>query len=94
MDAGKAETGRRQLPLPVSIARVLFRQSPEDGQGFIESHLCRRQVALGLQHAVHIPCENQVPLGNVMRAITEKMGVTTDDRFYGGAFNGTIKELN
>jgi hypothetical protein len=50
-------------------------------------------TAIGVKHAGHIPCENQVPLGNVMRTITEKMGVKTDDRFYDGAFNGRIKQL-
>lgn len=51
-------------------------------------------TAIGMKHAGHIPCENKVPLGNVIRTITEKMGVKTDDRFYDGAFNGTIKQLS
>jgi hypothetical protein len=34
-----------------------------------------------------------VPLGNLIRTITEKMGVRADDRFYGGAHTGLIKEL-
>lgn len=51
-------------------------------------------TALGLKHAGHIACENKVPLGNVIRTITEKMGVKTDERFYDGQFNGTVKQLS
>ena len=51
-------------------------------------------TALGIKHAGHIACGNQVPLGNLMRTITEKMGVKVDEQFYGGAYNGTIKELS
>jgi hypothetical protein len=49
--------------------------------------------ALGVKHAGHIACANQVPLGNLIRTITEKMGVRVDDRFYGGAHSGVIREL-
>ncbi|MCE9530509.1 MAG: DUF1552 domain-containing protein [Planctomycetes bacterium] len=49
---------------------------------------------LGIKHAGHVACGNQVPLGNLMRTVTEKMGVTTNDRFYGGAHSGVIKELS
>lgn len=48
---------------------------------------------LGIKHAGHIACENQVPLGNLMRTVTEKMGVKVNDTFYGGAHNGTISAL-
>lgn len=51
-------------------------------------------TALGVKHAGHIACENQVPLGNLIRTITERMGVKTDDRFYGGAHNGVVKQLS
>ncbi len=51
-------------------------------------------TALGLKHAGHIACDNQVPLGNLMRTITEKMGVKTGDQFYGGAHTSVIKELS
>jgi hypothetical protein len=51
-------------------------------------------TALGVKHAGHISCDNQVPLGNLIRTITEKMGVPVDDRFYGGAHSGVIKELS
>ena len=47
---------------------------------------------LGIKHAGHIPCKNQVPLGNLMRTITEKMGVVVNDQFYGGAHSGVIQE--
>ncbi len=50
--------------------------------------------ALGLKHAGHISCANKVPLGNLIRTITEKMGVKADDKFYGGAHSGVIKELS
>jgi hypothetical protein len=50
-------------------------------------------TALGIRHAGHIACDNKVPLGNLIRTITEKMGVKVDDRFYGGAHTGVIKEL-
>jgi hypothetical protein len=50
-------------------------------------------TALGIKHAGHLPCGNQVPLGNLIRTITEKMGVKVDDRFYNGAHDGTIKQL-
>ena len=50
--------------------------------------------ALGIKHAGHISCGNKVPLGNLIRTVTEKMGVTVDDRFYGGAHTGVIKELS
>lgn len=50
--------------------------------------------ALGIKHAGHVPCGNKVPLGNLIRTITEKMGVTVNDKFYGGAHTGTIKELS
>ena len=49
--------------------------------------------ALGVKHAGHIGCGNKVPLGNLIRTITEKMGLRVDDRFYGGAHTGVIKEL-
>lgn len=48
---------------------------------------------LGLTHAGHVRCDNQVPLGNLMRTVTERMGVKTDDAFYGGAHTGLIKEI-
>jgi hypothetical protein len=48
---------------------------------------------LGIKHAGHVPCENQVPLGNLMRTVTEKMGVPVNDKFYGGAHSGVIKEI-
>ena len=48
---------------------------------------------LGIKHAGHIPGENQIPLGNLMRTITEKMGVSVNDKFYGGAHNGVVKQL-
>jgi hypothetical protein len=51
-------------------------------------------TGLGVKPAGHIAGGNQLPLGNVMRTITEKMGVKVDDRFYDGAHNGTIKELS
>jgi hypothetical protein len=51
-------------------------------------------AALGIKHAGHIACGNKVPLGNLMRTVTEKMGVRVDDRFYGGAHTGAIKELS
>ena len=51
-------------------------------------------TALGVKHAGHVSCGNQVPLGNLIRTITEKMGVPVDDRFYGGAHTGVIKELS
>jgi hypothetical protein len=51
-------------------------------------------TAVGVKHAGHIACANNVPLGNLMRTITEKMGVRIDDRFYGGCHSGTIKELS
>jgi hypothetical protein len=50
--------------------------------------------ALGVKHAGHIACNNQLPLGNLIRTMAEKMGVRTDDRFYDGAHNGTFKELS
>ena len=50
-------------------------------------------TALGLKHAGHIACENKVPLGNLMRTVAEKMGVTVGEQFYGGAHTGRIKEL-
>jgi hypothetical protein len=50
-------------------------------------------TALGVRHAGHVACGNQVPLGNLMRTVTEKMGVKVDDRFYGGAHTGVMKEL-
>jgi hypothetical protein len=46
--------------------------------------------ALGIKHAGHVPCENQIKLGNLMRTITEAMGVKTDDRFYNGEHTGTM----
>jgi hypothetical protein len=51
-------------------------------------------TARGVKHAGHIACGNQVPLGNLIRTITEKMGVRVDDRFYGGAHTGAVKELS
>jgi hypothetical protein len=51
-------------------------------------------TALGVKHVGHIACANKVPLGNLMRTITEKMGATVNDKFYGGAHTGTIKELS
>jgi hypothetical protein len=48
---------------------------------------------LGIKHAGHVPGENQVPLGNLIRTITEKMGVSVNDKFYGGAHNGVVKQL-
>jgi hypothetical protein len=51
-------------------------------------------TALGVRHAGHIACGNRVPLGNLIRTITEKMGVRVDDRFYGGAHTGVIRELS
>jgi hypothetical protein len=50
--------------------------------------------ALGVKHAGHLACRNKVPLGNLMRTITEKMGVKINDKFYDGAYNGTFKELS
>jgi hypothetical protein len=50
--------------------------------------------ALGVKHGGHLACANQVPLGNLMRTVVEKMGVRTRDTFYGGAHNGTIKKLS
>lgn len=50
--------------------------------------------AIGVKHAGHIAGKNQLPLGNVMRTITEKMGVKVDDRFYDGAHTGSIKQLS
>ena len=50
-------------------------------------------TALGIKHAGHIACDNKVPLGNVMRTITEKMGVKVGEQFYGGAHTGPVKEL-
>jgi len=32
-------------------------------------------------------------LGNKMRTVTEKMGVAVNDKFYGGANSGVIKEI-
>jgi hypothetical protein len=49
---------------------------------------------LGIKHAGHIACDNQVPLGNLMRTVTEKLGVTVRDDFYAGAHTGAIKELS
>lgn len=49
--------------------------------------------ALGIKHAGHVACDNQVPLGNLMRTVTEKMGVSVRDDFYNGAHNGVIKEI-
>ncbi|HTU17612.1 MAG TPA: DUF1552 domain-containing protein [Gemmataceae bacterium] len=51
-------------------------------------------TALGVKHAGHLACANQVPLGNLMRTVAAKMGVKVHDTFYGGAHNGTIKELS
>ena len=51
-------------------------------------------TALGVRHAGHVACGNRVPLGNLMRTITEKMGVRVDDRFYGGAHSGVIREVS
>ena len=48
---------------------------------------------LGIKHAGHVACDNQVPLGNLMRTITEKMGVKATEKFYGGAHSGVIKEI-
>ncbi len=50
-------------------------------------------TALGIRHAGHIAGGNRLPLGNLIRTITEKMGVRVDDRFYGGAHSGVIREL-
>jgi hypothetical protein len=50
-------------------------------------------TALGIKHAGHIACGNQVQLGNLMRTVAEKMGVKTDEQFYGGAHSGVIKQL-
>ena len=50
-------------------------------------------TALGIKHAGHVACANQVPLGNLMRTVAVKMGVSTGEQFYGGAHTGTIKEL-
>jgi hypothetical protein len=49
--------------------------------------------ALGVKHAGHIACKNQVPLGNLMRTMAEKLGLKAGEQFYGGAHTGTIKEL-
>lgn len=51
-------------------------------------------AALGMRHAGHIACDNQVPLGNLMRTVVEKMGVPVDDRFYGGAHSGVIQQIS
>ena len=51
-------------------------------------------TALGLKHAGHIACANQVPLGNLMRTMAAKMGVTAGEQFYGGAHSGTIPDLS
>jgi hypothetical protein len=51
-------------------------------------------TALGIQHAGHIDGENQVPLGNLMRTMGERLGLKTGEKFYGGAHSGTIKELS
>ena len=51
-------------------------------------------AALGIRHAGHIAGGNQLPLGNLIRTITEKMGVPTDDRFYGGAHSGVVRQLS
>jgi hypothetical protein len=48
-------------------------------------------TALGLKHVGHVACDNKVPLGNLMRTVTETMGVRVDDRFYGGAHTGAVK---
>lgn len=37
--------------------------------------------ALGVKHAGHLACGNKVQLGNLIRTITETMGVKVDDRF-------------
>ncbi len=50
--------------------------------------------ALGVKPAGHIACNNDVPLGNLMRTMAEKLGMRTDERFYDGAHTGTIKELS
>lgn len=50
--------------------------------------------AIGVKHAGHIAGKNQLPLGNVMRTIAEKMGVKVDDWFYDGAHTGSIKQLS
>jgi hypothetical protein len=34
-----------------------------------------------------------VPLGNLMRTVTKKMGVAVNDKFYGGSHSGVIKEI-
>ena len=51
-------------------------------------------TALGVKHAGHIACRNQVPLGNLIRTLTEKMGVRVGEQFYGSAHTSTIKELS
>jgi hypothetical protein len=50
--------------------------------------------AFGIKHAGHRACGNQVPLGNLIRTITEKMGVRIDHRFNGGAHTGVIRQLS
>ena len=50
-------------------------------------------TALGVKHAGHLACGNQVPLGNLMRTVVEKLGVRVTDGFYGGAHSGTIEKL-
>jgi len=49
-------------------------------------------TGLGVKHAGHL--DKKVPMGNLMRAMAEKMGVKVNDKFYDGAYNGTIKELS
>ena len=43
---------------------------------------------------INVQVPFKVPLGNLMRTLTEKMGVRVDDRFYGGAHTGVIRELS
>jgi hypothetical protein len=51
-------------------------------------------TALGIRHAGHLACRNQVRLGNLMWTIAMKMGVTVGERFYGGAHTGAVRELS